>query len=159
MDDGCGSDDYLFMGQALEHARQAAAHGEVPVGALLVGKDGHVIASGGNSCIASCDPTGHAEIYVLRAAGQILANYRFPGTTMYVTLEPCAMCATAMVQARVARVVFGAFDPKTGGLESVYKIGTDGRLNHSFQVKGGVMEFECSVILKDFFRRRRKGMK
>ncbi|RUM38393.1 MAG: tRNA-specific adenosine deaminase [Desulfobulbus sp.] len=147
--------DYIFMGNALECAADAASMGEVPVGAVLVDAHGTIIASAGNDCISSVDPTGHAEILVLRASAKKHGNYRLPCTTMYVTLEPCAMCATAMIQARVKRIVFGARDPKAGGLQSVYQIGTDGLLNHRFLVTGGVREDECGQILKDFFKSRR----
>ncbi len=149
-----GSDQY-FMALALQLAEKAAASGEVPVGAVLVDADKNILACAGNNCIARTDPTGHAEVHVLRAAAMKRGNYRLPQTTMYVTLEPCAMCAAAMVQARVQRVVYGAADPKAGALQSVYTIGTDGRLNHIFQVQGGVMAAPCGQILKDFFRKRR----
>lgn len=151
--------DYICMGLALEQACGAASMGEVPVGAVLVDEENRVLAAAGNDCIASCDPTGHAEMRVLRDAGRKKANYRLPYTTMYVTLEPCAMCASAMIQARIRRIVFGASDPKTGGLQSVYQIGTDGRLNHRFVIQGGVRSDECSQLLKDFFRLRRGGKK
>jgi tRNA(adenine34) deaminase len=147
-------DDY-FMGLALDSAIKAAAMHEVPVGAVLVDSGDDVLAVSGNNCIGAHDPTGHAEIHVLRAAAEKVANYRLPGTTMYVTLEPCAMCAVAMIQARVERIVFGATDPKAGGLQSKYRIGSDGRLNHSFVISGGVRALECSLLLKEFFRKRR----
>lgn len=148
--------DLPFMEHALQMAIKAADIGEVPVGAVLVAADNTILARAGNNCIASNDPTGHAEIHVLRAAAQQVHNYRLPGTTMYVTLEPCAMCATAMIQARVERIVFGAYDPKAGALQSVYQIGTDGCLNHTFLVRGGVMAEQCSKVLKDFFSLRRQ---
>ena len=147
--------DNYFMGLALDYAVKAAAMDEVPVGAVLVGSGDDVLAASGNNCIAANDPTGHAEIHVLRAAAEKVANYRLPGTTMYVTLEPCAMCAVAMIQARVERIVFGATDPKAGGLQSMYRIGSDGRLNHSFVITGGVRAGECSLLLKEFFQKRR----
>ncbi len=147
--------DYYFMGLALDYAAGAAAMDEVPVGAVLMDREGNVLAGAGNNCIAAGDPTGHAEIYVLRAAAERADNYRLPGTTMYVTLESCAMCAAAMVHARVERIVFGATDPKAGGLQSMYRIGSDGRLNHSFIISCGVRAEECSLILKDFFKKRR----
>jgi len=147
--------DNIFMGMALDCAAAAASLGEVPVGAVLVDIENYVVAKAGNNCIRSNDPTGHAEIHVLRAAALKLSNYRLPQTTMYVTLEPCAMCAAAMVQARVKRVVFGAKDPKSGALVSQYCLGTDGRLNHRFMITGGVRARECSNILKDFFKGRR----
>ncbi|RWX50999.1 tRNA-adenosine deaminase [Candidatus Electrothrix marina] len=148
--------DFYFMGKAIELAVGAAAIDEVPVGAVLVDRDYTIVAGAGNNCIQAHDPTGHAEIHTLRAAAEKLKNYRLPATTMYVTLEPCPMCAAAMIQARVERVVFGAIDPKGGGLQSLYSIGNDGKLNHSFAVVGGVRAEECAALLKDFFRRRRK---
>ncbi len=147
--------DFDFMGQALAYAAGAAAMDEVPVGAVLVAADGKVLAGAGNNCIDACDPTGHAEMHVLRTASVKVNNYRLPGTTMYVTLEPCAMCAAAMLHARIQRIVFGATDPKAGGITSVYRIGCDGRLNHRFLVTGGVRGVECSRILKEFFKKRR----
>jgi tRNA(adenine34) deaminase len=147
--------DHTFMGLALEQAAASAAMGEVPVGAVLVAGNGDLLAAAGNNCIKLSDPTGHAEIHVLRKAAQHMANYRLPSTTMYVTLEPCVMCAAAMVHARVGRIVFGAVDPKAGGLCSVYQIGSDRQLNHTFSITAGVRAEECSWILKDFFRRRR----
>ncbi len=142
----------LAFGEAL----QAAELGEVPIGAVLVGVDGQVIAAGGNRSITTCDPSAHAEIMTLRRAGDFIQNYRFPGTTLYVTLEPCVMCAGALVQARISRLVFGTIDPKAGGVVSKYEVGCDGLLNHHFQVTGGVMAEECGQILQDFFRARRK---
>ncbi|WLE96289.1 MAG: tRNA adenosine(34) deaminase TadA [Candidatus Electrothrix communis] len=151
-----GERDFYFMGKAIELAVGAAAIDEVPVGAVLVDRDYTIVAGAGNNCIQAHDPTGHAEIHTLRAAAEKLKNYRLPATTMYVALEPCPMCAAAMIQARVERVVFGATDPKGGGLQSLYSIGNDGKLNHSFVVVGGVRAEECAALLKDFFRRRRK---
>lgn len=151
------SRDVRMMQRAMAQARLAAAAGEVPVGALLVDREGGVLAAAGNNCVAASDPTGHAEIRVLRAAAARLGNYRLPATTLYVTLEPCAMCATAMVLARIDRLVFGASDPRAGAVGSVYSIGIDGRLNHRFQVTGGVLAGPCGDLLRDFFRRRREG--
>ena len=147
--------DNCFMGLALEYAEKAAAIDEVPVGAVLVGIGDDILSASGNNCVGANDPTGHAEIHVLRAAAERIANYRLVGTTMYVTLEPCAMCAVAMIQARVERIVFGATDPKAGGLQSMYRIGSDGRLNHSFVITGGVRAGECRLLLKEFFQKRR----
>ncbi|MDH3327849.1 MAG: tRNA adenosine(34) deaminase TadA [Desulfobulbaceae bacterium] len=147
--------DIEMMKLALERAVESAAMGEVPVGAVLVGSDGRILASAGNNTICDCDPTGHAEIRVLRLAAAKMKNYRLPETTLYVTLEPCAMCASAMIHARVKRVVFGATDPKTGALISRYNFGTDNLLNHSFFFTAGIMEKECSRILQDFFQKRR----
>lgn len=143
------------MRVALEKASESAAIGEVPVGAVLVDENDKILASAGNNTICDHDPTGHAEIRVLRLAAETLENYRLPATTLYVTLEPCAMCASALVHARVKRVVFGAPDPKTGAVISKYRIGTDGMLNHTFSVSGGVLEKDCREILQDFFKRRR----
>jgi tRNA(adenine34) deaminase len=148
--------DNFFMGTALAYAAQAAALNEVPVGAVIVSAEGRLLAGAGNCCITANDPVGHAEIRALRAAAKKIGNYRLPGTTLYVTLEPCPMCAAALVIARVERVVFGAADPKTGALQSVYRIGSDDRLNHRFSVTGGVRVKECAAILKDFFRQRRE---
>jgi tRNA(adenine34) deaminase len=145
--------DQDFMALALAEAKQAGLRGEVPVGALLV-KGGEVIASGSNAVIGLHDPTAHAEIIALRAAGQSLQNYRLPDCELYVTLEPCAMCAAAMIHARIKRVVFGASDPKTGaagGLLNVF----DTTFNHQTEVQGGVMAEECGELLRDFFREKR----
>ncbi len=149
-------DDLFFMEFALTEARRAAELGEVPVGAVLVSAAGQVISACGNRSITMCDPSAHAEIMTLRRAGEFVQNYRFPGTTLYVTLEPCVMCAGALVQARVDRLVFGATDPKGGGVVSTYAVGCDGRLNHQFHVTGGVMAEDCGELLKIFFRARRK---
>lgn len=143
------------MEAALACARESAAIEEVPVGAVLVDTNGNIIAARGNNCIAANDPAGHAEIRTLRQAARRSGNYRFPDTTMYVTLEPCAMCAAALVHARVKRVVFGADDPKSGAVHSQYNIGTDGKLNHVFLVTSGVLKEECSALLKNFFKKRR----
>jgi len=147
--------DESLMRIALEQALLSADAGEVPVGAVLVGSEENIIALAGNNTIQACDPSGHAEMRVLRQASMVLKNYRLPGTTMYVTLEPCAMCAAALVHARVERLVFGAADPKTGAIVSKYRIGTDGLLNHRFNVIGGILEDECSQILREFFQKRR----
>ncbi len=144
-----------FMRRALELARLAEAEGEVPVGAVLV-KDGKIIGEGWNRPIAAHDPTAHAEIQALRAAAQRLENYRLPGTTLYVTLEPCPMCAGAIVHARVARVVFGAADPRTGAAGSVFDLlPSDQRFNHRTECEGGVEAEASSQMLKAFFRARR----
>jgi tRNA(adenine34) deaminase len=151
--------DIQFMQQALSLAREAGALGEVPVGALVV-LDGEVVGRGFNRPIMANDPTAHAEIMALRAAGQTLGNYRMPGCTLYVTLEPCAMCSGAIQHARVARVVFGAHDPKTGCCGSVTDLFAEPRLNHHAQVESGVLAEECGRMLSDFFaaRRRRTGI-
>ena len=144
-----------MMRLAIQMAEGAAANGEVPVGAVLVDSCGVVLAAAGNDCVSSCDPVGHAEIRVLREGALKTRNYRLPGMTLYVTLEPCSMCASALVHARIERLVFGATDPKTGAIVSKYRIGTDGLLNHGFSVTGGVCADECSILLKNFFRNRR----
>lgn len=146
--------DKVFMRQAIDQAHNAWALGEVPVGALVV-KDGTVIATGFNQPIGTHDPTAHAEIMALRAAATILGNYRLPGCELFVTLEPCAMCAGAMMHARLSRVVFGAADLKTGACGSVVDLFSQPQLNHHTDVGGGVLVDECSAMLKDFFAERR----
>ncbi|VAW42214.1 tRNA-specific adenosine-34 deaminase [hydrothermal vent metagenome] len=141
----------LAYGEAL----RAAERGEVPVGAVLSAADGTVLAQAGNSVIGSHDPSAHAEILVLRRAGQCLKNYRLPDTTIYVTLEPCIMCFGALIHARVDRLVFAAHDPKTGAVESRCQIGRDNLFNHKIKVETGVMAAECGTLLKNFFRSRR----
>ncbi|MCM2347527.1 MAG: tRNA adenosine(34) deaminase TadA [Acidovorax soli] len=143
-----------WMRQALAQAQAAALAGEVPVGAVVV-KDGQVIATGRNAPVQGHDPTAHAEIVALRAAAQLLGNYRLDGCTLYVTLEPCAMCSGAMLHARVSRVVFGATDPKTGAAGSVLNLFGHAAINHQTQVQGGVLAHECGALLSAFFRRRR----
>jgi len=147
--------DTDFMRLAIDLALQGGAAGEVPVGAVLV-KDGEVIGQGWNRPIGDRDPSAHAEILALRAAAQHAENYRLPGTTLYVTLEPCPMCAGAIVHARVADVVFGARDPKGGACGSVFDLlPSDARFNHSTSCRGGVLEDACGQLLRDFFRARR----
>jgi tRNA(adenine34) deaminase len=146
--------DAHFMRAALERARAAAAADEVPVGAVLV-RDEAIIAGGENRPIAARDPTAHAEIEALRAAARALDSYRLPDTTLYVTLEPCPMCAAALVHARVRRVVFGAFDPRAGGAGSAIDIFKLEGLNHRVDVFGGVLEAQCSALLEQFFADRR----
>ena len=146
--------DRQFMQQALSQAKLAAAAGEVPVGAVLV-RDGQVISTGFNRPITNSDPSAHAEMMALRAAAQSESNYRLPGTTLYVTLEPCTMCAGAMLHARVGRVVFGAPDPKTGAAGSVLNVFSEKQINHQTQVQGGIMGEECGQVLRDFFKERR----
>jgi tRNA(adenine34) deaminase len=143
------------MRLALELAQRAASGGEVPVGAVLV-KDGEPVGQGWNRPIADRDPSAHAEIIALRDAGRRLGNYRLPGTTLYVSLEPCVMCAGAVVHARVARVVYGAADPKGGACGSVFDVlPSDFRLNHRVECAGGVMAESCGDLLRAFFRERR----
>ena len=146
--------DHQFMQQALDQAKLAAMAGEVPVGAVLV-KDGKIISRGFNQPIGNSDPSAHAEMMALRAAAHIESNYRLPGTTLYVTLEPCIMCAGAMLHARVERVVFGAADPKTGAAGSVLNVFSEKQINHQTQVEGGIMDDECGQVLRDFFKGRR----
>ena len=147
-------DDRVFMRQALDQAHNAWALGEVPVGAVLV-KAGQVIATGFNQPIGTHDPTAHAEIMALRAGAEILGNYRLPGCELFVTLEPCAMCSGAMMHARLARVVFGASDPKTGCCGSIINLFEQEKLNHHTALRGGVMAEECGRSLKVFFAERR----
>ncbi|MBN1237473.1 MAG: tRNA adenosine(34) deaminase TadA [Gammaproteobacteria bacterium] len=143
------------MRRALELARAAARDGEVPVGAVLTGPEGTLLSEASNGPIRSNDPTAHAEILALREAGRRLGNYRLPGTTLYVTLEPCAMCAGALVHARVARLVIAAPDPKTGACGSVFDIVRSERLNHRIAVTTGVLERDSAELLKSFFVERR----
>lgn len=152
---GAGLDSDLgFMAEALAQAQTAERAGEVPVGAVLV-MDGTVVARAANAPIGRCDPTAHAEILSLRSAGERIGNYRLPGSTLYVTLEPCPMCAAALVHARVKRLVFGAADPKTGAAGSIMNLVQDARLNHRLIVQGGVLAGEAAELLKGFFRSRR----
>ncbi len=146
--------DQRWMQRALALAEQAAAKGEVPVGAVLV-RDGQLIAEGHNRPITDHDPSGHAEMIALRAAAKLEGNYRLTGTTLYVTLEPCVMCAGAIIHARVQRLVFGAADPRAGAVHSLYDVIANPRLNHRVEWVGGVLEAECGQLLRDFFRARR----
>jgi tRNA(adenine34) deaminase len=146
--------DEAYMRLALEEARRAEQAGEVPVGAVVVIED-RVIGAGGNRTITDCDPTAHAEIVALRAAAQAVGNYRLAGATLYVTIEPCAMCAGAMVQARVARLVYGADDPKAGAVRSLFSIADHPQLNHRVEVVAGVLRDECAALLQAFFAARR----
>ncbi len=142
------------MALALQLARQAEAAGEVPVGAVVV-RDGQVIGRGSNAPISEADPTAHAEIEALREAARITGNYRLPDTTLYVTLEPCPMCAGAMVHARVSRLVYGCSDPRSGAAGSVFDITGSPELNHRVEVTGGIAEAACRDMLQAFFRARR----
>lgn len=147
--------DIHFMHLAVQEARMAREQGEVPVGAVLVDKAGTVLAQAGNRSIVDRDPAGHAEMVALRAAGKKVENYRLLNTTLYVTIEPCVMCAGAMVHARIERLVFGALDPKGGAVVSRYLIGRDGKLNHQLEVAGGLLAAECAELLSAFFRNKR----
>ncbi len=146
--------DDFFMRHALTLAREAGDAGEVPVGAVVV-KEGEIVGRGFNAPISRHDPTAHAEITALRAAAERLGNYRLPGCSLYVTLEPCAMCMGAIFHARIARVVFGAADPKTGACGSVIDLAAEARLNHHAEVTGGVLAGECGGLLSGFFAQRR----
>lgn len=148
------TEDERWMRMALRAARAAAEQGEVPVGAVLV-RDGSLIGAAGNRPIGDNDPTAHAEIRALRMAAHQEQNYRLPGTTLYVTLEPCLMCIGAIIHARVERLVYGATDPKTGAVQSLYPIGSDERLNHTLEIATGILEEECSDLLRSFFREKR----
>ena len=150
--------DSHFMQMALAQAKQAFLAGEVPVGAVVV-KDGQVIASAHNAPLGQNDPTAHAEINVLRLAAQSIGNYRLEDCTLYVTLEPCAMCSGAALHARFARVVFGATEPKTGAAGSTLNLFNNPQLNHQTQVTGGVMAEECVQVLQSFFEMRRAQKK
>jgi tRNA(adenine34) deaminase len=149
-------DDY-FMELALAEARKAWDAGEVPVGAVIVTREGELLASGFNHPISAHDPTRHAEIAAMRQAAERLGNYRLTGTTLYCTLEPCVMCAGAIVHARIARLVFGAFDLKAGAAGSLYNVVSDTRLNHQPQVVTGVRESECRKLLQEFFEWKRRS--
>lgn len=148
------SHDERFMREALELAAQGAVRGEVPVGAVLV-QDGEVIGRGFNCPISTSDPSAHAEMVAIRAAAQAIANYRLPGSTLYVTLEPCAMCAGLIVHSRVQRVVFGASEPRAGMAVSRGQFFDQAFLNHRVRVEGGVLAEECGEVLKAFFKARR----
>ncbi len=147
--------DELFMQMALKEARKAGERGEVPVGAVIVDEHQNVLAGAGNNCIGESDPAGHAEMVAMRAAGKKIGNYRLLNTSMYVTIEPCVMCAGAMVHARVGRLVYGASDPKAGGVVSCYQVGGDSKLNHQFNVESGVLAEECAELLALFFKKKR----
>jgi tRNA(adenine34) deaminase len=145
-----------YMRMALEEAKKADQADEVPIGAILV-KGDEVIARDHNRCIELNDPTAHAEMLALRKAGEVLKNYRLNDTVMYVTAEPCPMCASAMVHSRISRLVFGTVEPKFGAVESRFKLLQDEGSNHKIEVRRGVLEKECAKILKDFFKERRKN--
>jgi tRNA(adenine34) deaminase len=148
------NNDNYYMDKAIRQAEIAAENGEVPVGALLLLEDGREFSSQ-NSPIASNDASAHAEMQVIRQACKATDNYRLIGSTLYVTLEPCTMCAGAIIHARIKRIVYGAKDLKTGAVESIYQILSDPRLNHQPEVTGGILADECGTILKQFFKARR----
>ena len=157
LNDEQAEQDRYWMNRALEWARSAANAGEVPVGAVLV-RDGEMMGAGGNQPIGACDPTAHAEIVALRAAAARVGNYRLVGSTLYVTLEPCPMCAGALIHSRIARVVFGAADPRAGAAGTVCNLLQTDFLNHRADVAGGLLAAECGTLLREFFRARRSGI-
>jgi tRNA(adenine34) deaminase len=142
------------MQLALDQARMASMHGDVPVGAVIIDQAGSVLAAAGNEREVRHDPTAHAELLALREASRRLRSWRLTGLTLVVTLEPCTMCAGALVLARIARLVFGAFDEKAGAVSSLFDVVRDPRLNHRVEVRGGILEAECGALLKDFFASR-----
>lgn len=146
--------DHEFMREALREAEKAYDQGEVPIGAVLV-RDGAILASGHNLREQFADATAHAEVLVIREAGKRLCGWRLSGTTLYVTIEPCPMCAGALVQARVDRLVYGAADPKAGAVDSLYRITNDERLNHRLEVTGGILADEAAELMKRFFKNKR----
>jgi tRNA(adenine34) deaminase len=147
-------DEIQFMREALAEARSATTAGEVPIGAVLV-HNGKVLARSGNRTIRDCDPTAHAEIVALREAARLLGNYRLADTALYVTIEPCSMCAGAIIQARVPRLVYGADDPKGGAVRSCFEILSHPRLNRQVEVTAGVLADECAAVIQSFFSERR----
>lgn len=151
--------DRRFMQHALRLAERAEAAGEIPVGAVLVDKQGEIIGEGWNLAISLSDPTAHAEIQAIRMAANFANNYRLIDSTLYVTLEPCPMCAGAILHARIGRLVFGAMDYKTGAVGSRYHLFEDFKMNHALEIQGGVLAAECSKKISDFFKRRRKEKK
>ncbi len=146
--------DEAYMWRALEEARRAEHAGEVPVGAVVAIED-RVVAVGSNRPIGDCDPTAHAEIVALRAAAKIAGNYRLAGATLYVTIEPCSMCAGAIVQARIKRLVYGAEDPKAGAVRSLFALADHPQLNHRVEITAGVLRGECAALLQSFFAAKR----
>ena len=147
--------DERWMREALGAAREAARRGEVPVGACVVGPEGALLAVAGNRTRTDCDPTAHAEVLALREAARRVGNYRLTGAVVYSTVEPCAMCAGALVQARVARLVYGARDEKAGAVESVFRVCDASSLNHRMELSAGVLEADCRALMQEFFRERR----
>jgi tRNA(adenine34) deaminase len=147
--------DVEYMQIALAEARAGALAGEVPVGAVLVRDDGEIVARGANRTIRDCDPTAHAEVVVLREAARAIGNYRLSATTLYVTIEPCSMCAGAIIQARVPRVVYGCDDLKGGAVRSCFEVLSHPRLNHQVEVTAGVLAEECAAVIQAFFAERR----
>ncbi|HEX8502228.1 MAG TPA: tRNA adenosine(34) deaminase TadA [Pyrinomonadaceae bacterium] len=152
-----GGADERWMREALRAAREAARAGEVPVGACVVGPDGALLSAAGNRTRTDCDPTAHAEVLALREAARRAGNYRLTGAVVYSTVEPCAMCAGALVQARVARLVYGARDERAGAVESVFRVCDASSLNHRMELTAGVLAEECRALMQEFFRERRVG--
>lgn len=152
-------DLFHLMKQALSEAEKGSSMGEVPVGAVLASPEGQIVAKAYNQPITLGDPTAHAEILAIRKAGLFFQNYRLNDTTLVVTLEPCLMCMGAAINARIARLVFGAVDPKAGAAVSLYNLAGDKRLNHRIEVVSGIMEEECRSLIQDFFRVRREKVK
>jgi tRNA(adenine34) deaminase len=148
--------DERRMREAVRAAREAASRGEVPVGAVVVSAEGCVLAVAGNRTRSDCDPTAHAEVVALREAARRAGNYRLTGAVVYSTVEPCAMCAGALVQARVARLVYGAADARAGAVRSVFRVCDESSLNHRMELTAGVLEAECRALMQQFFRERRK---
>ncbi len=151
------TDNQWYMNLALDEANKGYRLGEVPIGAVLVAADGKILAKGHNLKETTHNPCGHAEMLIMQMAGPLIENWRLQDCTLFVTLEPCPMCLAAMVQARIGKLVFGAYDPKGGALSLGYHLNKDSRLNHSFSVMGGVSHYDCSQILSQFFRERRKS--
>jgi len=147
--------DEQFMDLALEQARRAEKAGEVPVGAVIVDANGNVVAHGFNQPISTHDPTAHAEIVAMRAAARTISNYRLTGLTLYCTMEPCVMCAGAIVHARIQRLVYGAADARAGATGSIYNVVSDSRLNHQVNIVAGIREAECRELVQSFFERKR----
>ena len=154
-----GLSDEDWMRQALIQARTAAELDEVPVGAVLIDSTGELIACGHNQPISAHDPSAHAEIVTMRAGAEQLGNYRLPGTTLYVTLEPCTMCVGALVHARIERLVYGTTEPKTGAIESAQRLFDTGKFNHQPHIEGGVLADECAALLSQFFENKRVARK
>ena len=149
-------EDERWMFEALAAAREAARRGEVPVGACVVSREGELLAAASNRTRTDCDPTAHAEVLALREAARRVGNYRLTGAVVYSTIEPCAMCAGALVQARVARLVYGATDERAGAVESVFRICDSSALNHRMELTAGVLGPDCRALMQDFFRDKRK---
>ena len=151
--------DEFWMQTAIRAAARARDAGEVPIGACLIDKNGELLASAGNRTITDSDPTAHAEILILREAAGKIGNYRLTETTVYTTIEPCAMCAGALVNARIKRLVFGAHDPRFGAVESVFRLCDTSSLNHRIEIKSGVLADECKKLMQDFFRQKRNQLR